>query len=341
VFKRLVAFSVTMALPLQSVAAQTGVKWVPLNGQPTHPVVVAVPAPTPIPAGSRENSANATSSIPDDLALLQGKTVIVGRLPLCVPNTYQPNLAYAGKAARVIELKRDRALTNLSTANLPPNSRAMVENLKKGGLLVLQFEDGTKLDTCAPQGSDQLSSNLEVAPGETVTVSTSTPSSDMTRSIGTNVYATPEARFAAAPQSCPMAVIKASSGYSFGHMLVDVLTTSELQRQIDEVNHGGVEKHYLDVQVRNDSGKPVRAFEFSAAYSDRMGDESTSASFVSQNNKPIRAGDVYKTSAMDREFMMQNGRGDVTLYIARVRFEDDTQWQDNGSRSCGLKAALR
>jgi len=124
-------------------------------------------------------------------------------------------------------------------------------------------------------------------------------------------------------------------------MLVDTLTTSELQRQIDQANHGGMDKHYLDIQVRNDSGRGVEAFEFAAVYANKMGDESTSATFVSQNNKPIRTGATYKTSAMDRELVLENGNGDVTLFVARVRFEDGSIWEDNGSRSCRLKARLR
>ena len=31
----------------------------------------------------------------------------------------------------------------------------------------------------------------------------------------------------------------------------------------------------------------------------------------------------------------------LRLYVARVRFEDDSLWQDNGSRSCGLKASFK
>jgi hypothetical protein len=58
-------------------------------------------APMPRAAG-----AVATSKIPDDLRLLAGKHVIVGRLPLCVPNSYATNMAYTGKSATVISFNR-------------------------------------------------------------------------------------------------------------------------------------------------------------------------------------------------------------------------------------------
>lgn len=59
-------------------------------------------------------------------------------------------------------------------------------------------------------------------------------------------------------------ITKVSSGVSVGHALLDALTTSELQRRVDQIIHDGQSKHYVDVQVRNAGEKPVVAFEFSA-----------------------------------------------------------------------------
>jgi hypothetical protein len=284
--------------------------------------------------GSGQGQAEATP-IPDDLALLQGKRVVVGRLALCVPSTFTPNPSYAGKTATVVGFRPNQSLNRVSVGMMPIGARAMVENLKKGGILVLQFDDGTKLDTCADMGSNQLSSNLELAPGEKVAI----PQPASTPLAAPNGI--PAVAASDVAQHCPLGVIKVSAGDSFGHMLVDALTTSELQRQIDQVNHGGVEKHYLDIKVRNDSDKPVKAFEFAAVYADKMGDESTSAAFISQNDKTIIPGSFYRASAMDRSLVMQNGTGDVTVYVARVRFSDDTLWSDNGSRSCSMKIPLK
>ena len=337
---------IAMAIAAQGVAAQSSVKWTPLNASSRQQSEQRAPGPAPVTptvttkaVPSTEDSAAA--AIPENLALLRGKKVMVGRIALCVPNTFQPNLAYAGQIATVVGFKANQTLNSVNLAMLPPGTRAMMQNIKMGGVLLLQFEDGTKLDTCAPQGSNQLSPNLELAPGETIPAGSVASNSMPPTMTGDAPASAPATITASAPQSCPLALVKVSAGDSFGHMLVDTLTTSELQRQIDEVNHGGVGKHYLDVQVRNDSGKPVRAFEFSAVYANSMGDEGASATFDSQNDKSIKAGSVYKISAMDRDLLIQNGRGEVMVYVSRVRFDDDSLWLDNGSRSCRLKASFR
>jgi hypothetical protein len=184
------------------------------------------------------------------------------------------------------------------------------------------------------RGRSTFASDLELAPGETITLPAA-------QSLQQGLAARTGPAAGASPQQCPMSVVKVGSGNSFGHLVVDSLTTSEFQRQVDQGNHGGMGKHYLDVQVRNDSAKAVKAFEFSAVYSDRMGDEASSASFVSQNDRPIASGAVYKTSAMDRDQFAQGGTGDVRVYVSRVRFADDSFWQDDGSRSCATKSAVK
>jgi hypothetical protein len=264
-----------------------------------------------------------------------GKKVIVGRIPLCVPNTYNANLSYAGKPAVVAGFKPNTQLNAPIFAGLPPALRAQMADLKKGGTLLFQFDDGTKLDTCVVQGLSALAPNLELVPGETIAVPPPAQSPTQALAARTALAA------GASHQQCPISVVKVGSGNSFGHLVVDSLTTSELQRQIDETNHGGMGKHYLDIQVRNDSAKAVKAFEFSAVYADRMGDDASSASFVSQNDRPIASGAVYKTSAIDRDQIGQSGTGDVSVYVSRVRFADDSFWQDDGSRSCARKSAVK
>jgi hypothetical protein len=37
---------------------------------------------------------------------------------------------------------------------------------------------------------------------------------------------------------------------------------------------------------------------------------------------------------MDRAERLQTGTGDVTVYISRIRFGDDTIWEDDGTHSC-------
>jgi hypothetical protein len=119
------------------------------------------------------------------------------------------------------------------------------------------------------------------------------------------------------------------------------LTTSELQRQLDETLHEGEAKHFLDMRLRNSSPKPIAAVESVAVYSDRMGDESTRITLLSQNTKPIRPGKEISGSYMDRNERTLNGQGQVSLYVQRVRFQDQTMWQDNGSHSCSLSSEVK
>ena len=103
-----------------------------------------------------------------DLNLLVGKQVIAQRMPLCQPGTYTTVLAYAGKQGKVISLKPS-SITHLSESTmsrLAPDARALMEDAQKAATILVQFEDGTKLDTCAPIGPRKLLDYFEVAPGE-------------------------------------------------------------------------------------------------------------------------------------------------------------------------------
>jgi hypothetical protein len=118
--------------------------------------------------------------------------------------------------------------------------------------------------------------------------------------------------------------------------MADGMTNSEFQRQLDQTTHGGRSKHYLDMRMRNNGSKPVAAVESVVIYANKMGDETTRDTLVSQNTKPIKPGAELKSYAMDRSESAQNGVGEVTLYVSRVRFEDGNFWTDNGSHSCAL-----
>ena len=109
-------------------------------------------------------------AIPDDLHLLVGKRGVVGRMALCAPNTYTANLAYAGSAATFLGFTEPKAagLMRSSMGRLPHNIRLQMEDAAKGGLLQVQFEDGTKLDTCGDLLWSQLATDLELAAGETI-----------------------------------------------------------------------------------------------------------------------------------------------------------------------------
>jgi hypothetical protein len=124
-----------------------------------------------------------------DLNQLVSKQVIVQRIPLCLPGTYTTVLAYAGKQAKVISLKRSNMphLSEQIMSRMTPEARSMIEDAQKAATILVEFEDGAKLDSCVPVGPNRLPDYFELAPGQNLepasqvasTVS-STPSSSTT-----------------------------------------------------------------------------------------------------------------------------------------------------------------
>jgi hypothetical protein len=269
-----------------------------------------------------------------DPAQLVGKEVNVQRMPLCQPGTYTADLAHSGKRATVVSVKPNKMppLSSKVMSSLPPETRAMIEDQLKAARLVLQFEDGTKLDSCAPIGPKKLADYLELVPGQSLMpVSEVTPTQPVSPSPTV-----------VTPQECPVAVVKVSSSDGgFGHSLADTLTTSDYERQTDKATHEGKEKHYLDMRMLNNSNKPIKAVESVVVYSNVMGNQSTHETLVSQNTKPIKPGHEEKSYFMDRSLQSANGLGDVTVYVERIRFLDNTFWQDNGSHSCKLTSQIK
>src|SRR5271154_7191610 len=94
-----------------------------------------------------------------DLNLLIGKQVTVQRKPLCQPGTYTVVLAYAGKQAKVVSLKplKVAPLSKSMMDRLPPQTRATLDDAQKAATILVQFEDGVQLYSCAPVGPSRLS----------------------------------------------------------------------------------------------------------------------------------------------------------------------------------------
>ncbi|HEY3768900.1 MAG TPA: hypothetical protein VGN44_09515 [Candidatus Angelobacter sp.] len=303
------------------------------------------PPQQPQPA---QQQAQVIQPLPDNLNLLIGKKVVIGRMPLCVPKTFNTNLTYSGKTATVVSMKPPNVqkLPPSIMNRMAPDMREKLLDLHNGGLLLFQFEDGTQLDTCAAIGQKALSENMELAPGETIASSAqpgATPASSSQPVMAATTAGTSTSPAASTTsQECPVVVTKVTSGSGgFGHALAEGMTTSEFQRQLDQTEHGGHAKHYLDMRMRNSSSKPIAAIESVVVYSNKMGDETTHDTLLSQNTKPIKPGEELKSYSMDRSESTQNGTGNVTLYIGRVRFEDNSFWQDNGSHSCSLSNKVK
>ena len=105
-----------------------------------------------------------------DLNLFVGKQVIVQRQALCQPGTFTVVLSYAGKQANVVSIKPSKTapISRAVMDRLPPQARAMIDDTQKAATILVQFEDGTKLDTCAPIGPSRSSDYFELAPGQSV-----------------------------------------------------------------------------------------------------------------------------------------------------------------------------
>jgi hypothetical protein len=112
-----------------------------------------------------------------DPAQLLGKKVIIGRGTfVCQPNTYTVDTSRSGKLATVVSVtpKRGSSLSQSQLSRMPEQMREMMLDQQKAATIVYQFEDGKKLDSCAPLGPKALSEGqaglggLLLAPGETL-----------------------------------------------------------------------------------------------------------------------------------------------------------------------------
>lgn len=266
-----------------------------------------------------------------DWKQLVGKEVKVGRLPLCTPHTYSADLSRAGQMATIIDFQPSEIVFSDSMARrLPSNLQKTMEDAAHGGMVTFSFNDGTKLDTCGKLLQSQLTSEIDLKTGGNLPLvkpeqllSPPNASSATVREASSK------------PESCPVRISRvASSGSNFGHMLIDQLTTSEFERQVDQVAHEGASKHYLDIKLINSSDKFIDGIELIAVYKNKLGDEISSQTIVPQNTKAVAPGKDVTAFAMDRSEVQQSGIGSVSVYVSRVKFASGELWQDNGSHGC-------
>jgi hypothetical protein len=160
-----------------------------------------------------------------DPGQLVDRKVVVQRVPLCEPGTFTTNLNYAGKTGLVISAKPSKSykLSPSMLARMTPEARAMLEDQQKAATVLVQFDDGKKLDTCAPVGPRRLSEYFELAEGEKPAAPSAQPVSATTSSPTTG-----EAKAPAAPQ-------------------VEMLTDDELKSALA----GNGKDHYVQI---NDAG---------------------------------------------------------------------------------------
>jgi hypothetical protein len=96
--------------------------------------------------------------------------------------------AYAGKTAKVISLKASPTAPALKNAmdRLTPQARAAMEDVLKSATILVEAEDGTRLDTCAAVLPSLLSNYFELAPGQTLPLSTQHPTTSSPERTLTN-----------------------------------------------------------------------------------------------------------------------------------------------------------
>jgi hypothetical protein len=284
-----------------------------------------------------------------DLNALVGKQVIVQRMPLCQPGTYQQVLTYAGKQATVVSLKPFKLpfMAKVNMSRLTPEVRATIEDAQHMSTMLVKFEDGTQLDSCSPVLPSMFSNYFELVPGQTIessnisVVPAAVPTAPVVATAVPVATAKPVVPINS-QQECPVVVTKATStDGGFRHLLIDTLTKSEFERAVEKATQGGRDPHYLDVRMRNNSEKGIRGIEAFVVYLNIMGDQSATSSILSQNDKPIKPSGEYKGYSVDTYESSSNGKGDVSVYVNRVRFEDNSFWYDNGSHSCALLTQIK
>lgn len=140
-----------------------------------------------------------------DLKLLIGKQVTVQRWPLCQSGTYTTVLTYAGKQAKVVSLKPSTVTPPSQQVldRLTPALRAKMEEIQKSATILVQFEDGTQLDSCGPVAPGKLADHFELVPGQSLeAVSPSPPATTPTPPVAAPA-ATPAAAATVTPAQPP------------------------------------------------------------------------------------------------------------------------------------------
>lgn len=173
-----------------------------------------------------------------DPSRLIGKKVVAQRMPLCDPGTFTSVLAYAGKSGVVVSVKPSKTynLSPAMLARMAPETRAMMEDQQKAATVLVQFEDGKKLDTCAAIGPRRLAEYFELAEGETAAAATP--------AVPAPQPSAPPAPAASTTANTRTATVAKTSADA---PAVDMLSDAEVQSALA----GGGKDHYVQI---NDAG---------------------------------------------------------------------------------------
>jgi hypothetical protein len=307
-----------------------------------------------------------------DLNVLIGKQVIVQRTILCPPATLKWTLDYAGKTATVISLKPGpQTFAVRHPEKLPPQIRALWEDQQRAAIILVQFEDGTRLDSCTAISPAKLSDHFELVQGHTLEVAkapTPTPNAILTP--------TPVPTLALAPATSTLSVAAAAQQVSVSPTLdLNMLVGKRvIVQQVGLCQPGtlAVSLDYAGKQATVVSLKPVDGLPMAkilvqfddgaqldscmpltvssrSLYFELVPRPTTATSLPPGTLTPsITAAPVSSTQECPVTVVKATSTNGgfrhafaVTVYVSRVRFEDNTFWKDNGSRSCALTSKIK
>jgi len=192
---------------------------------------------------------------------------------------------------------------------MAPDARALVEDQARAATLLIEFADGTKLDTCAPYGPKKISEYLTLAPGEALTP--------------------PPSESPVAPQTsqlCPVVITKLTEA-PVGSLNKTTLAAAIVGNR--DVGHVGI-------NYQNQSDREVLTVRFGLGYVNTM-HELDHIEFADTREHKVKPGKSFGLITSTGNWSL----GDPTKHVAwveKILFVDGTYWNDNGSRSCASAA---
>lgn len=245
------------------------------------------------------------------LSSLVGKQVVVQRTGLCQPGTYNAVLTYVGKTATVLAVtpKKMPQIPQSAMNRVPQGQmRELLEG--KGAILLLNFEDGTELDSCAAITPSTMSDFVALVPGQTLE-----PAQRPTSSTAPPTQ----------PQECPVSITNLSSGNSFK---ASMLVSMESQG-----NSSSIGKSFLTVKYQNDSNKEVTGIRFRVSYFNSVQEVQHVSDVITPTGAKLKPKKSFSVVQPDWVFV---GTETMKLsgWVDKVVFADGTSWSDDGRHVC-------
>jgi hypothetical protein len=275
------------------------------------------------------------------LNVLIGKQVIVQRTALCQPGTFTYSLAYAGKQGTVVSLKPSNLLplTPGAINRLSPAARALVEDQQKAATILVRFEDGAQLDSCAPIAPSRLSDHFELAPGQTLEaapasapVPTSPPAPPSSPVPAANLQPATTTLSSTAipsspPQPCPVEIKKIDTANGFKANLAGGLLYGP-----------NVHPHYQMLTYMNASTKDVVSVRFKVEFLNALREVSEVVVFEPEKESKLKPG---KAASLVRATYLTPEGAKASGWVEKILFSDGTYWNDDGSHSCDAPKSER